>query len=27
LLANGTENGKLLLSPYNSIPEKNPKML
>jgi hypothetical protein len=27
LLASGTENGKIMLSPYNIIPEKNPKML
>jgi hypothetical protein len=27
LLATGTESGKLLLSPYNSLPEKVPKVL
>lgn len=27
MLASGTENGKIMLSPYNIIPEKNPKML
>lgn len=26
-MASGTENGKIMLSPYNIIPEKNPKML
>ena len=27
LLANATEHGKIVLSPYNAIPEKNPKVL
>lgn len=27
LLACGTESGKIILSPYNSIPEKTPKLL
>ena len=27
LLASGTESGKIILSPYNAIPEKSPKVL
>lgn len=27
MLANGTENGKIVLTPYTSIPEKSPKIL